>query len=296
MPIASVAAKPEYKKGALLGESPVWDEINEKLFWVDILSGLLFCYDPKKQVNNTFDVGEHVGSIALRENGKQVLAMKSGFAFYDVDIQKLTKITDPESHLSGNRFNDGKCDPSGRFWAGTLAYDLTEDAGSLYCLGAQLNLDCKLQGVTIPNGLTWNRNSNQFFYNDSFAGHIYSLDYDTGSGKISNRSIVKKIDVSEEGYPDGMTIDNDGCLWVAMYGGSKVVRIDPDSGDSLFEVYLPVPQVTSCTFGGDGFNHLYITTGRENMSAAEVKKFPMSGSLFSVRLPFSGFPADRFSG
>lgn len=295
MQINSTEAELELEHDAILGEGPVWDEIEEQLYWVDILSGTLFKYDPNKKTNTGYDVGEHLGAIALRKEGGLVMAMQTGFSFFDFEKQKVTNITDPESHLSGNRFNDGKCDPSGRFWAGTLAYNLDEGAGNLYCLDSNLSAELKLQGLTIPNGMAWNKQRNKFFFIDTPARKIYSFDYENDSGEISNRKIVRSIDNSE-GYPDGMTIDEEDGLWIALYGGGKVIRIDPSNGKTLFEVRLPVPQVTSCTFGGPKLDELYITTCRENMSEQEIEQAPLSGSLFKAELPFKGMPAFRFLG
>ncbi len=285
----------EFKHNAILGEGPVWDEQESLLYWVDILSGKLFRYDPHHKSNKAFDIGEHLGCVALREEGGLVLARQSGFAFFDPRQQKITNITGPEFQSPGSRFNDGKCDPSGRFWAGTLTYDLDEGAGSLYCLDQNLDTQIKLRELTIPNGMAWNQGIDKFFFIDTPACAVQSFDYNDASGEITNPVVVKKFD-KEEGYPDGMCIDREGALWVALYNGGKVIRIDPDSGETLFEIQLPVPQATSCTFGGADFSELYITTGREYMSEEDVDRWPLSGSLFKVQLPFKGWPPTRFNG
>lgn len=295
MQLHSTQATLELKHDAILGEGPVWDEIEEKLYWVDILSGKLFEYSHHEKKKSVYDIGEHLGAVALRKEGGVVMAMQTGFAFYDLEEQKITHIADPESHLPGNRFNDGKCDPSGRFWAGTMSYDLDEEAANLYCLDSDLSINLKLQDLTISNGMAWNKKRNTFFFIDTPTRKIFSFDYDDRSGTISNRSIIKEIE-KNEGYPDGMTIDEEDGLWIALYGGGKVIRIDPSNGKTLFEVHLPVPRVTSCTFGGPVFDELYITTCRENMSEREIEQAPLSGSLFKAKLPFKGMPAFRFSG
>lgn len=295
MPLTSKEATVEWKHDATLGEGPVWDEVEEKLYWVDILSGTLLVYDPHEKANAAYDVGEHLGAVALREQGGLVMAIKTGFAFYDLESGRVKNIIDPEPHLPGNRFNDGKCSPSGGFWAGTMSYDHDSRAGSLYCLNPNLSVEQKLQGVTISNGMAWNKRRDTFFYIDTLARKIYAFDYDDTWGEISNRSVLREID-PQEGYPDGMTIDEEGYLWVALYNGGKVLRIDPSDGQTVFEVHLPVPQVTSCTFGGPNFDELYITTARENMSPQEIEQVPLSGSLFKVSLPFKGRPAFRFAG
>lgn len=288
-----VKASMEYQHDATLGEGPVWDEREGRLYWVDILSGTLFRYDPLTNRNRAHDVGEHLGAVGLRREGGLVMALQSGFAFYDPADRQITPITDPEAERTGNRFNDGKSDPSGRFWAGTLSYELEKGAGSLYSLDQNLEVEVRLQDLTISNGMAWSED--RFFFIDTPTRQVMAFAYDQESGDIANPEVLRTVD-EEEGYPDGMTIDREGALWVALYGGYKVIRIDPASGQTLFEVHLPVPQVTSCTFGGSEFRELYITTAREHMSSKEIRRWPLSGSLFKASVPFAGSPAHRFGG
>ncbi|MEX0929853.1 MAG: SMP-30/gluconolactonase/LRE family protein [Balneolales bacterium] len=295
MAVDSAEALVAFETEAVLGEGPVWDELGNKLYWVDIMSGKLFIYDPDRKTNTACNVGEHVGAFALREKGGIVMATKSGFSFLDIDTLEKTHISNPEAHLTGNRFNDGKCDPQGRFWAGTMAYDQKKEAGSLYCLQTDGNVELKVPNITISNGLTWNRQGDRFFFIDTPAQHIYAYDYEDATGHIGNPSVIREIDAGE-GHPDGMTIDTDDHLWVALYGGSKVMRINPQSGETVFEVHLPVPKVTSCTFGSRDYSELYITTARENMSDEDIRQYPLSGSLFKASLPFKGLPFFRFAG
>lgn len=290
-----IEAELAYECDATLGEGPLWDEREARLYWIDILSGTLFQYDPSAKTNKAWDIGEHLGCLALREGGGLVMALQSGFAFFDLESEEIHPITDPESQLPGHRFNDGKCDPAGRFWAGTLSYDLKEGAGRLYCLNQDLTVDVKREGLTIPNGMSWNTKRDQFYFIDTPTRRVLSFDYDDTGGTIANPATVKEFDTNE-GSPDGMTIDREGALWIALYGGYKVVRIDPASGETLFEIHLPVPQATSCTFGGIDFNELYMTTAREHMSKEDVERWPLSGSLFKITLPFKGRSASRFGG
>lgn len=288
-----VKASIEYQHDATLGEGPVWDEREGRLYWVDILSGTLFRYDPVANRNRAHDLGEHLGAVGLRREGGLVMALQSGFAFYDPVDREITPITDPEEDQPSNRFNDGKCDPSGRFWAGTMSYELEEGAGSLYCLDQSLEVEVRLRELTISNGMAWS--GDRFFFIDTPTRQVMAFAYDEESGGIANPEVLKTVD-EEEGYPDGMTLDREGALWVALYDGYKVIRIDPVSGQTLFEVHLPVPQVTSCTFGGADFRELYITTAREHMSEEEIQRWPLSGSLFKASVPFAGSPAPRFGG
>ncbi|MDX1617888.1 MAG: SMP-30/gluconolactonase/LRE family protein [Balneolaceae bacterium] len=295
MGVRTTVAEIAYEKDADLAECPVWDERNNLLCWVDITGGLLYRFDPAGKSSEHFDIGRDLGSFALRESGGAILATRSGFAFYDFNDRSLTPIENPEPESSNSRFNDGKCDPEGRFWSGTLTYDFKRGAGSLYCLDTDLKVKRKLQNVTIPNGMAWDTGKQLFYFIDSPNRKIYSFRYDRETGSLSDRSVIRAIDESM-GFPDGMTIDREGALWVALYEGSRVIRINPESGDTLFSVLLPVPRVTSCTFGGADLNELYITTARENMPKERLEKYPLSGSLFRARVPFRGSPAVRFAG
>lgn len=293
MSIPSIQAALEFNQPAILAECPVWDERQNLLYWVDILSGSLFQYDPGQKKQVVFDIGEHIGSFALREEEGAVLALKSGFAFYSFQSNRIERIANPESHLDNNRFNDGKCDPAGRFWSGTLSYQVTENAGNLYILNSNLDVESKLQNLTVPNGMAWDLKKEIFYFIDSPDRTIYKFDYDDKTGRIENQRSFFEFGPGD-GLPDGMTIDDDGHLWVALYNGFKVVRIDTDNKEIVFEVNLPVPQVTSCTFGGKDLNTLYITTAREHMTRDEIEEAPLSGCIFKADVPARGLPSARF--
>lgn len=295
MSVPSAKAELVFKNDATLGECPVWDEKNNLLYWVDILSGELYRYNPVEEEHTVFPINEHIGSFALCGDMQgAILAVRSGFAFLEWKNKKITRLSDPESHVPGNRFNDGKCDPYGRFWAGTLSYDGYEGTGSIYCVNSEYNVSKKMGGFTIPNGMAWDTEEHLFYLIDSSKQTIYCFDYDQETGKLGNQSVVVKLD-NVQGLPDGMTIDEENKLWVAIYNGAKVIRIDPATGRILYSIKLPVPQVTSCTFGGPGLNELYITTAREHMAKEQIEQVPLSGSLFKAKLPFEGKVACCFT-
>ncbi|TVQ02624.1 MAG: SMP-30/gluconolactonase/LRE family protein [Balneolaceae bacterium] len=295
MSITKYEAELELKTDAILGEGPVWDAEKRVLYWVDILSGKLFEYNTKTGENKVFEIGEHLGAVVIRERGGLVLALQSGFAFFNPSAGKIKMIADPEPHLPGNRFNDGKCDPAGRFWAGTMSYDLEKGKGSLYCLHSHLTIERKLTGVTISNGLAWNKAANTLYFIDTLTHQLSAFDYDIETGNITNRRIAAEFD-KNFGYPDGMAMDEKDKLWVAFYNGSKVIRINPEGGEISAIISLPVPKPTSCAFGGEEMDELYITTCREHMSKEEIEQAPLSGSLFKVSLPVKGLPVGLFSG
>lgn len=285
----------EYQTDAHLGEGPVWDEINQKLWWVDILSCMLNCYDPVSKENRSIDVGEQIGAAALRKEGGLLLALKSGFAFFDEESETITPLENDFENGENTRFNDGKCDPAGRFWVGTLDYDLEKGSGNLFCVNSDLKVEKKLDQLTIPNGMAWNSSGDTFFFIDTPARKLYSFRYQKETGEISDRFVVYEFDEGL-GYPDGMTIDSDDKLWIALYAGRKIIQINPKNGHIEFEIRVPVPKPTSCTFGGKDLKTLFITTCREYMDESDLEKAPLSGSLFSIDLPFSGWPVDRFNG
>lgn len=266
----------------LLGEGPVWDAANNCIYWVDILPGDIHRYSADTKNHETFNVGHMAGAMALRKTGGLIAALQNGFAFVDFDKKTVKPITDPEAHLPGNRFNDGKCDPAGRFWAGTMPLTEKEPVGSLYMLDTDLSVSLKVPGVTISNGLAWNSDSTIMYYIDTPTKYIVAYDYDINIGIITNKRIA--IDVRhEKGYPDGMTIDTNGMLWVAYYGGWEVVQYNPHTDEVLQRIDFPVSNITCCTFGGPAMNDLYVTSARKELSADEIEKQPDAGCLFIVK-------------
>lgn len=275
---------------SILGEGPSWDGENQVLYWVDIMGHKLHRYDPARRSNDTFDVGQPVGAVVPRRSGGVMLAVQHGFGAFDLDDEKLSLIADPEEHLPGNRFNDGKCDPAGRFWAGTMAFALTAGAGSLYRLDPDFTVHQMLSGVTISNGLAWSADQKTMYYIDSIPGTVSAFDYDVATGDVHDRRVV--IDVPEAmGIPDGMTIDEEGMLWVAFYDGASVRRFDPKTAKVIQEVELPVSKVTSCAFGGAELDRLFITTASQQGSEE-----PHAGGLFVVEPGLRGVEAFSFGG
>ena len=285
-----------YQNYATLGEGSLWDEKEQALYWVDILKNQVYAYHPDRQANVGYDTKENVGTLVFREKGGLMLALQSGFASLDLTTGAVEKITDPEAHLPHNRFNDGKCDPQGRFWAGTMSYSADPEAGNVYCLDAHFTVTKKIQQVTISNGLVWNQSQSKFFYVDTATFSVDVYDYDPQSAGISNKRSLKQFSALE-GLPDGMAIDEDDHLWVALYEGGKVVRLHPQSGETVYEVWIPgAKQVTSCALGGKHWDELFITTASQTFTAADWKEQPNAGGLFHAKVPFKGVPSARFKG
>jgi sugar lactone lactonase YvrE len=276
-----------------LGEGALWDERHARLYWVDIVENKVFVFDPKNRSNLAYDVGESVGTVTLTRNDKFLVALRGGFACLDPETGELTRIADPEADLSGNRFNDGKCDPQGRLWAGTMVEHGPWGGASLYCLDTDLSVRKMLDRVTTSNGLTWSRDSRRFFYIDTPTHQVVVFDFDPASGEITNRRLVVEIP-RELGSPDGMTIDEEDHLWIALWGGSSVIRVNPTGGKIEYRITLPADAVTSCAFGGPGLDELYITTACVGLDADRRKAQPRAGSLFRAKVPYRGVGSHRF--
>ena len=290
-----------YQAQAICGESPVWDEVIHRLYWADVVNGNVYIFNPINGSNKTCNTGQVLGSIALCERGGLLLSCAKGFFFLDPDTGKMEPAVDREILSAGHFFADGKCDPRGRFWAGTYQQDITEAIGVLYSLENDLSVKKRAEKFILSNGLAWNIDKGKFYFIDSIAKCVYMFDYDSISGDLANQQIVRKFS-GDTILPDGMTIDTDGFLWIALFNAGKVIRIDPVTGETNFEVLVPnAKQVTSCTFGGNDFDELYITTARElegpyGIPEDDLRFQDNAGGLFKAKLPFKGLPASRFKG
>lgn len=276
-----------------LAEGPFWHPREAALYWVNIEAGEVHRFDPASGEDEVFDVGQPVGAAAPRARGGLILALRDGFGFLDGDSGALEMAVAVEADQPLTRMNDGKCDPSGRFWAGTMSSDLTPGA-SLYCLKADLSVTKVLSDITISNGLGWPSDGRRMVYIDSMAHGIDAFDYHPEEPSLSNRR--RLIDIPESrGLPDGMTLDADDHLWVAVWGSGTALRYTP-AGQLTAVVELPARNVTSCAFGGPDLSDLYITTARLNLSDEQLRKEPHAGGLFRCRPRVKGLPAREFSG
>jgi len=280
---------------AELGEGPAWEAASGLLHWVDIHAGLLHSFDPRCGVDRTLAMGEALGCVAPRRSGGLVVALRSGFATLDLANGARTPWINPETGRPGNRFNDGKCDPAGRFLAGSMDDAEKEQSGSLYSLGADGSLQVLIHPVGISNGLAWSPDQRTLYYIDTPTRLVMAYEYDLATGRIANpRPAVSVPD--QLGWPDGMTTDSQGMLWVALWGGASLTRWDPAGGRLLETVRFPALNVTSCVFGGPDLNDLYVTTARKGMSRAQLDDYPLSGGLFRLRGRIEGQPTYPFGG
>jgi sugar lactone lactonase YvrE len=278
--------------GAEVAEGPIWDDRRKRLLWVDILGARLHTYDPATGEDESLDVGQPVGAAVPRERGGAVLAVHTGFALLDPDGE-LRMVAEVEADRPGNRMNDGACDRAGRFWAGTMAFEGTTGAGSFYRLDPDGTVTTALEGVSISNGVGWSLDDATMYYVDSPEG-IDAFDFDLAAGAIENRRRLATVP-EELGVPDGLTVDAEGFIWVAIFGGGRVQRYAPD-GTLDREVYLPVTRVTKPAFGGPNLDELYVTTAWEGMSEAERREQPGAGGLWRLDPGARGLPPNRFAG
>ncbi|MEI7028423.1 SMP-30/gluconolactonase/LRE family protein [Paenibacillus sp. y28] len=281
---------------AQLGEGPCWDAERGQLYWIDIAGESVHCFDPAAGTNQTIPVGQKVGAVVQRESGGLLVAMHHGLYELEPETGKLTFLTDPEKHLPGNRFNDGKCDPAGRFWAGTMHMEETEPTATLYVLNADRTLESRVGDITTSNGLTWSPDGKTMYYIDSPTRTVSAFDYDSSTGTVANRRIIIRFDVERGSFPDGMTADSEGMLWIAEWGGYQVSRWNPQTGEQIGTVRVASPKVTSCAFGGDDLQDLYITTASINNTAEQQEAYPQAGGIFHVRTGVTGVPTYRYRG
>jgi sugar lactone lactonase YvrE len=285
-----------------LAEGPVWDDTAGVLRWVDILAGRVHAYDPASGAHTWFDAGDPVGAVGLTRSGALVLAMVDGFALGD-DQGPVRRVEGFATDRSAVRFNDGKPDPWGNFCAGTMPWIEGGPGGCLYRLAPDGAVTTLLTGIGLSNGLDWTDDRRVFYFADSLGGGVdaFDTDPDTGAllgepagdltGNLAGRRRFIPVQRAD-GVPDGLTLDADGCLWLAVFGGGELRRYTP-AGDLDTVVKLPARQVTSAAFGPDGV--LYISTARENFTEADARAEPHAGDIFCCVPGVPGRPAFRYA-
>lgn len=272
---------------SIWGEGPIWH--GNRLLYVDIEAHKILAFDPKSGAETIWNVGQRVGTVVPRAKGGLVWAGDDGFFFLDEATGASTKIADPEPDMPDNRFNDGKCDPAGRFWAGTICLKKRAE-GSLYCLHTDLRVEKKFGPVTNSNGIIWSKDASTMFYIDTPSKKIRAFDFDKATSAITNERVI--WDTSDDpSSPDGMTIDSEDRLWIAFCHGAKVVCFDPSSRKVQEQIDFPCIETTACAFGGDDLGDLYITTGVKPDLEEDL-----AGRLFVCRPGAKGVPSDAFAG
>jgi xylono-1,5-lactonase len=277
---------------AVLGEGPVWVARDCALYWVDINGRKIFRRDGAGAAE-TWETPVRVGSLAPRASGGFVAGTDRGFMSVDLDAGSFEPIGHPEAHLPTNRFNDGKVDRDGRFWAGTMDADEREAVGALYRLDGDLSWQRFDEGYRVTNGPAFSPDGRVMYHNDSARQVTYAFDLDR-DGNASNRREFARYGKAD-GYPDGMTVDADACLWIAFWDGWCVRRYSAD-GRLLDTLRLPVQRPTSCAFGGEGLQMLFITSARRDLQGTELDKQPYAGGLFAAEVGVAGIAELPFAG
>jgi len=278
---------------AELGEGPAWDAARGLLSWVDIYAGHLHIYDPVSGEDHAHELGVLLGCAAPTRSGKLVLGLCDGLATFELATAQLAYLVRPEPHLPNNRFNDGKCGPDGRFLAGTMDQGEKANTGSLYSLDPNGTLKTLVGGVGISNGLAWSPDHKTLYYIDTPTRSVAAYDYDLASGEIANRRVVVNVP-AEFGWPDGMTSDRQGRLWVALWGGAALSVWEPGTGQLVERIPIPAKNVSSCVFGGSDGNQLYVTSARKGLSQTDLTAYPATGGLFRLETDVEGMPTFVF--
>jgi sugar lactone lactonase YvrE len=279
--------------GALLGEGPRWDAGAGQLLWVDIEGCALHLFDPVSDEDRAIQLDDRVGSAAPTDDGDVLVALADRLAVVDLESESVRTLVEIP-HGEGIRLNDGACDPVGRFWFGSMALDYAPGAAALYRYSGGGGLDRMLEDVTLSNGLGWSPDGGTMYYIDSMAYRVDRFDFDLTTGEISGRRPFIVIERGG-GIPDGLAVDDEGGVWVALWGRAVIRRYSPD-GELEQVLDVPADNVTACCFGGDDGRSLYVTSASVDLSEEKRRARPLAGSVFVTTVDVSGPPAQPFPG
>lgn len=282
-----------FQTKTLLGEGAFWNNDDKKLYWVDINANQANIYNPATKTNQVFTAPSQVGTIVPIDGDEVMLALQDGPHILNVSSGEITPFMLVDHGGKNVRFNDGKADPSGRLWVGTLDMNLSDPIGRVYMFDKIGNIVEQDLEVTISNGIVWNKAKDKMYYIDTPTQKIVAFDYNDATGEISNQTTVANIDKSL-GSPDGMAIDEHDNLWVGMWNGNAVLCFDSTTGNVIHKIDVPAHNVTSCAFGGPNLETLYITTSTEDMTEEEKEQYPLAGSLFVAKPGVRGVITQHF--
>lgn len=278
-----------------LGEGPVWDDRAGQLYWVDIKAPAIWRLDSKTGATQSWKMPHRVGAVALREQGGLVAAMKPGFAFVDLDTNKVELIAHPQPGAPDSRLNDGACDAKGRFWAGSMDDNERDPTGHLYRLNPDRSTERFEAGFVVTNGIRWSSDHTRMYFVDSAARTIWSYDFDLAKGAPGQRRLFAQL-TEADGYPDGLCVDAEDHVWGAHWAGGRITRYRPD-GTRERTIQIPAPNVTCCCFGGANLDTLYVTTARIGVSDERLAAHPLTGGVFAITgLGVAGRASHRFAG
>jgi len=262
-----------------LGEGAIWNHQTQEFWHIDIEGKKFFTTNMQTGEQKTFNTDQRIGTIVPNNQGQAVVALQDGIYTYDLDSRSKKLIASPEDTIPNMRFNDGKCDPAGRLWVGSMGLEQKANRASLYSIERGVAKQ-QLDSITISNGIVWTSDHKTMYYIDTPDENVKAFDYDKITGIISNGRVV--IEIGGIGYPDGMAIDSEDMLWIALWNGNMVGRWDPQTGELIGKVNVPAHNITSCAFAGEQLDSLIITSARLDMSEDELRQYPLAGSLFVV--------------
>jgi sugar lactone lactonase YvrE len=273
--------------GNVIGEGPRWNSAEQRLYWVDFIDNQnIHSWHPASQELLTYPTAAPVTALGFRRAGGLIVATGGQIAHFDLGFNTLSSFMSLEDKPA-MRLNDGAVDANGRFWVGSMNFQTPEEPhGSLYRFDRDGSIRTMDTGFTVSNGLGWSPDQRTFYFVDTFRRVVYAYDFSATNGSISNRRVFARTDQAD-GLPDGLTVDSEGHVFVAFWGGWKIIRYDPD-GRQEREIRFPVANPTACAFGGRNLDELYVTTARLGMSSQEIAQQPQAGDLFRVRLTIQG--------
>ena len=286
-------AHPVLTLGSHLGESPMWDEGEGVLWWIDIYKPTLNRFDPKSGYNKEIRLNQNIHAIAVCRSGSIVGSFQHGIGFLDPGNAHITTVTDPIGDAPA-KFNDGKCDRSGRFWTGSMSDDWVTPIGCLYRFDGDHTLRIMDTQFNLSNGMGWSPDNSIMYFTDFGQSTIFAYDYDLETGSIDKRRVFLEIP-EHEGRPDGMTVDSDGCLWVALWDGWAVARFDSNA-KRIETIPMPVMRPTCPTFGGPDLKTLYVTSATMMLTESQLAKQPLAGALFAIDTDVKGLVETKFEG